>query len=654
MSRQRAIERPRRARTESEPHTSLEARLASEQARSKALAAELVRAERRVEAMKEIGRVLGSNLDLDPLLEEIVKKARELLDADRATLFVADPEKRQLFSTVMQGGERFEIRLAYGQGVAGWVAEHDCAVAIRDAYDDDRFNPAVDLQTGYRTRGMLSWPIRGGGHAPAQIEPRRDEDDPRARRSSSPRSEAGGKVAPAPSRIRGSRGGLIGVIQVLNKRVGTFDEDDELLLEAIASEIGVALEVARLYRDQTTQNLALERARSELQLLFATERAIAESTHLEPMLQSILDTALSSLSAGSGIVWLFDERSLTLTARVAAGSKKKSLEKLAIPSSDPVHQAATRGQTLVLGPAGAKVADPTNPRIRRGRYSPKQLIAVPIAGTDGTIGAIELFEKRAGAQFSGDDVRALAVVASQAGRAITAERERQERERAERLEAIGRMLSGVVHDMRTPLTLIGGYADMMASSDDAIERRRWSEKVRKQIDVMAGMTIDLLGFARGDRKLLLRKVHVGRFMSDTEEYLTRELDGTGVQLVIEADFRGVAHFDENKIRRVFNNIARNARQAMPHGGRFGVAVWADGGRLWIELEDTGTGIPKEVEDRLFQPFATAGKPGGTGLGLAMVKQTIEEHGGEISYATSKNGTKFTLWIPLEGRDAPKP
>lgn len=559
--------------------------------------------------MKEIGRVLGSNLDLDPLLVEIVKKATELLDADRATLFVADPERKELFSTVMQGGERFEIRLPYGKGVAGWVAEHDCAVAIRDAYDDDRFNREVDRKTGYRTQGMLAWPIRR------------------------------------------PRGGLIGVCQVLNKKSGTFDADDELLLEAIVSEIGVALEVARLYREQTEQNAALERARSELQLLFATERAIAESHDLDSMLVSILRTAQKTLLAQAAIVWLFDERGLSLSARVASGARKASLLKLSLPQADPVFRAASKGQTLVVDSQRKARSGGEVEIIKRGRHSPRQLIAVPIAGSEGPIGAIELFDKAGeGAQgFSSDDVRALLVVASQAGRAIAAERARDERARAERLETIGRMLSGVVHDMRTPLTLIGGYADLMIEAADAGERRRWSQKIQKQIEAMSGMTIDLLAFARGERTLLVRKVHVGRFMNEIEESLSRELEGTGVELTLEVRFKGFAYFDENKLRRVFGNITRNARQAMPDGGRFRVAVWSKDGKLWLELEDTGPGIPREIEDRLFEPFTTAGKLGGTGLGLAIVKQTIEEHGGHISYASSPGGTRFTLWIPLEGR-----
>ena len=71
------------------------------------------------------------------------------------------------------------------------------------------------------------------------------------------------------------------------------------------------------------------------------------------------------------------------------------------------------------------------------------------------------------------------------------------------------------------------------------------------------------------------------------------------------------------------------------------------GTLWIDFADTGTGIPKEIEGRVFEPFSTSGKVGGTGLGLAMVKQIADEHGGAVAYVSSKKGTRFTFRVPLE-------
>src|SRR5688500_7001732 len=110
--------------------------------------------------MKQIGRVLGSNLELDPLLGEIVSRTTNLLEADRSTLFLMDDEKDELWSKVLEGKGLREIRLPRGSGIAGWVAQHGKPLHIRNAYKDKRFNPEFDRQSGYRTRAMLVWPVR--------------------------------------------------------------------------------------------------------------------------------------------------------------------------------------------------------------------------------------------------------------------------------------------------------------------------------------------------------------------------------------------------------------------------------------------------------------------------------------------------------------
>jgi signal transduction histidine kinase/putative methionine-R-sulfoxide reductase with GAF domain len=535
------------------------------------LRGELERSERRVEAMKQIGRALGSHLDLTPLLAEIVARTTELLEADRSTLFLVDPEKQELWSKVLEGTELHEIRVPIGVGLAGWVAQTGKSLNIRDAYQDERFNREFDKKSGYQTRCMLVWPIR-----------------------------------------RPKGGEMIGVIQVLNKRSGVFNATDERLIEAIASEIGVALEVSTLYRELVQRNKSLERARSELALLFETERAISQSESLQEMLGSILQTAMSTLSARAGAIHMLDERGVNLETIASTGEIKEGVADRVLKSGEPIVES--------------------------------DLAAVPIqTKQQGTIGVFELIHKNK--KLNKEDVKALTVVAAQAGRAITSETRRKERDRSERLTTIGRMLSGVVHDLRTPLTLIGGYAQMMSMSDDTAEREQYAHLVLKQIDIVSAMTKDLLAFARGERTILIRKVYVQNFMKEMGDSLEKELEGSGVELELDVKYKGASRFDETKLRRVFHNIARNAREAMPGGGKFVIAVSKKDGELVFNFKDTGAGIPKELEGKMFRPFSTAGKVGGTGLGLAMVKQIAEEHGGSVNYVSSKKGTTFTLRMP---------
>jgi signal transduction histidine kinase len=564
------------------------------------LQTELERSERRVEAMKQIGRVLGSNLELDPLLQEIVSRTTELLEGDRSTLFLVDRDRRELWSKVLEGRELREIRLPFGKGVAGWVALHRKPLHIKDAYADKRFNREVDRKSGYRTRCMLVWPVR---------RPQSNE--------------------------------LLGVVQVLNKLEGNFNSTDERLLEAIASEIGVALEVARLYREAVERSEALERTRRELMLLFETERAISQSDSLRQMLETILDTALATMGVRVGAIHVLDERGVRIETLAARGAHANSLRSESMQLGEGmVGKVVKNGEPVCLNDLVGMV---------RGRVRARSVVVVPVrARSTGTIGAMELINKKDGGGFTESDVNTLSVVAAQAGRAIAAEQRRKEREQSERLTTIGRMLSGVMHDLRTPMTLISGYTQIMATSESLKDRSQYAHLVHRQIEMLSTMTKDLLAFARGERSVLIRKVHLLRFMEEMKEYLDKELEDSGVKLVLDIRYRGAARFDESKLRRVFHNISRNAREAMPGGGTFTITAFTQGSELVFWFDDTGSGIPAELAPRLFEPFATSGKVGGTGLGLAMVKQIAEEHRGSISYQSQpKRGTRFILRIPLD-------
>ena len=160
---------------------------------------------RNVEALLRVSQALASEIRLDDLLQVIVEKAAEVMDADRATLFLYDESRKELWSKTTQRLEIKEIRLPLGAGIAGNVAKNRRAINIPDAYADPRFNPDFDNETGYRTRSILCLPLIGNG------------------------------------------GRLMGVIQVLNKKdQAGFDEADGSLLAGLSAHITVALERARL------------------------------------------------------------------------------------------------------------------------------------------------------------------------------------------------------------------------------------------------------------------------------------------------------------------------------------------------------------------------------------------------------------------------
>jgi sigma-B regulation protein RsbU (phosphoserine phosphatase) len=164
-----------------------------------------VRQLRNLHTLLDVSKAMAREVHLDNLLQVIMEKTTEVMEADRSSLFLYDESRGELWSKIAQGLELKEIRFPVGVGIAGDVAKTQQVANIADAHQDPRFNPDFDKQTNYRTRSVLCLPLLN----------------------------ADGK--------------LIGVIQTLNKKNGeAFNKEDESLLEALAAHIVVALERARL------------------------------------------------------------------------------------------------------------------------------------------------------------------------------------------------------------------------------------------------------------------------------------------------------------------------------------------------------------------------------------------------------------------------
>ena len=156
-----------------------------------------------LEKILDVTRALGVTVDLDPLLAQIATAATDVLDCERATVFLCDHAKGELFSRIatgMEGAPIEEIRFGMDRGIAGEVATTAKGINIPDPYNDSRFNPDFDRKSGFVTKSLLTLPL--GGHD----------------------------------------GKIVGVIQVLNKLGGPFGDRDERLLSALGAQAGVAIE----------------------------------------------------------------------------------------------------------------------------------------------------------------------------------------------------------------------------------------------------------------------------------------------------------------------------------------------------------------------------------------------------------------------------
>jgi len=266
-------------------------------------------------------------------------------------------------------------------------------------------------------------------------------------------------------------------------------------------------------------------------------------------------------------------------------------------------------------------------------------------GVRRTVGVLELADPES-RTFTAEDADLVSVVAPQLGRAVQLGRTRAENERHGRLAALGQMLGGIVHDLSSPMSVISGYAELMARENDASARERYRGQVIGELDHVNVMIREVLAFLRGDSQLLVRRNLLPPFFEELTASLQRELQPHQVSLEVALEYSGAARFDAGKLKRLLTNLARNTGQSLVNGGHFRIRCGADGDTLMLRVWDDGPGLPASVVSRLFSPFNSAGKAGGTGLGLALVKQIVDGHGGTIICTTGKGeGTTFDLRFP---------
>ena len=361
--------------------------------------AALGRERKKLELVSQAAAALSSAPDLDQLLALLMDKVTQLMESDRSTLYLLSEDGGELWSKVVHGGAVREIRLRVGEGLAGWVASSGEVVNIGDAYQDTRFQPAVDLRSGYRTRSILCVPMRN------------------------------------------SQGALVGVLQVLNKldqgsggEPVPFTEDDEELLLALAAQAAIAIDNSKLYLSLVAKNAELARATAmleerqhELNVLYEVEKELSAATDLDGSLVRILGRAVDLLGAEAGSIALLTAAGDALELRTVQGPAAAQLRDARIALGQGlIGWAVAYRQAAIVNHAEA---DPRHAAdfARAHGLEPHSLMVAPVFSGDTVVGGVEIIDKQGGARFDDVDLKLLVLIAGQLGSAIELDRSRTER-----------------------------------------------------------------------------------------------------------------------------------------------------------------------------------------------------------------------------------
>ncbi|MBM9603806.1 two-component system sensor histidine kinase NtrB [Desulfopila inferna] len=220
-------------------------------------------------------------------------------------------------------------------------------------------------------------------------------------------------------------------------------------------------------------------------------------------------------------------------------------------------------------------------------------------------------------------------------------------ERSRRMAALGKMAAGIAHEIRNPLGTLRGFAQFFGSQSKSIEdSRKYSELMISEIDRLNQTVSGLLQFSR-PRAPQFKKVEIDRLFEKTVSMMEADFSSKNVELQWQKDCGIDIRADPDLLLQVLMNLIKNSIKATPSGGAITLACAQEDHYIRITVADNGSGMSEEVRERMFDPFFTTTRAG-TGLGLAVSHQIIEQHGGVFEVSTQpETGTSISILLPYD-------
>lgn len=511
--------------------------------------------------ISEIGRSLTSSLSIDDIFDQILSSVRAAIDASEVSVGFIDKETKELVFEKSLMGPKFEplppIRLKLGQGVAGWVAQKGKPLNVPDAYKDPRFFQGVDQASGFQTHSILCVPLKVEGQ-------------------------------------------VIGALEAVNKKGGSFTEADQRLLSALGSSVAIAIEKAHLH-----ENVVSEKRRMDT--IFSHMGEGLMTIDLGGRIQTINPAMLSMLRKTSGELFGKDCREVIVTEPAIL--------------DDLINQANYQIDNQDIFHAACDIVHADGSRI-------------PV-----------LVNGSATFDVTGMTTEIIVVVSN-----ITQLRE------LERMK--DDFIANVTHELRTPLATILLYARLLRggkAKEDPDREDRYLGIVEEQSNHLQKMVRKILDLSRIESTLTYlstEEIDLGGLFDDLLPPYMKMAAQKG--LILNTKFDGNLPALKGNLEAlglILRNLIDNAIKFTPCG-KITISAVNCGNWIQIYIKDEGIGITPESFPHLFQRFYRTKATvelgiGGTGLGLALVKEATERLGGEITVESQPGkGSTFTLKLPV--------
>lgn len=384
--------------------------------------------------------------------------------------------------------------------------------------------------------------------------------------------------------------------------------------------------------------------RHKLEQVLDLGRQMSAARDMEELLAVVTHAVLPLVNADRATLYIHNPAAKEVWSKIAT-----ELEIAEIRLSVGQGAAGIAAQTLQPVNIADARTDSRSARAidKKTGYETRTILCVPLLNLKKElVGVLQVLNRKDGRPFDGSDERALGSFGSYAAVCLENALLSEEARRQEKHALVGKFASTIAHDMRNPLSIISGYAQLVA--ERAPEVCDQADIICAETERLSGMIGELLEYARGgDDDLTVRPYSLGAFFVELLRLVERDFKLSGIRLETDIQFDDPLPINRNKLLRACLNITNNAREAMGGRGTFRIAARRVGDSVEITFTDTGPGVPKEIRTRIFQPFVTHGKGSGTGLGLAIAKKIVDAHGGTISVTDGPagKGTTFVIRLP---------
>ncbi|MBT3314778.1 MAG: GAF domain-containing protein [Anaerolineae bacterium] len=574
---------------------------------------ETERRAKQLSTLNEITQQLTSTLEHEPLLQNILESAVQILDCEAGSLFMVDEDTDELIFTVAVGPAATDLvgkRLPAGKGIVGKAVETRAPVVENNTRQSTGWSETTDEETGFSTEALLAVPL--------QI-----------------------------------KGNVIGVVEVINKKDGLpFIDADESLLTAFAGQAAVAVENARLY---TLTDQELNARVEELSIMQRIDRELNASLETDRAMRTTLEWAMRRSEANAGFIGNLSEEGIYIIAQDGYGNQLENYAKKALPLELPTMIKAVE--------SGLPTTTQLDPIKQSGLLLNARTQTIIPLRREGKVVALILLES---ANKSEVDLDFLSRLSDHAAIAIANAQLYAEVEAAN--VAKSDFVSFVAHELKNPMTSIKGYTELIAAGavgkiND--NQSNFLQTIRSNVIRMSTLVSDL----NDNSKIEVGRLRIDFNAVDLSEIINNAVRSTEKQISEKKQTISVEipenlpeiWADGTRVEQVLVNFLSNSYKYTQEEGHIIIGAeeannqWDPDGapkvvHIWVK--DNGIGMTEEDQKKIFTKFfrsedQKAREAPGTGLGLNITKSLIEMQGGCTWFESKfREGTTFHFTVPI--------